>query len=167
LWNAADGTQVWRTDFLNKPVVVTRFSPDGRTLAVGTWGWRVALWRLDDLTAAPRILHLDDVPIYSAIDDIAFHPSGQRIAAATKSGLVRVWDLTTQNVLYDLRATNNPPPQSRTPMDHALTGERMPRLCCGNSTGLFLTAVRPHRTYFFNEHRTGCRSNVTSASTTP
>lgn len=102
------GAVVRTTPFGEKPVVAVRYSPDGSLLAAATWGWRVGLWDGLHLASPPRVLDLDDVPAYAAIDDIAFHPSGRRIAAASKSGRIRVWNLPAGTVAYDLHGHTQP-----------------------------------------------------------
>ena len=108
LWDMASGTEIWRTDFREKPIVDIRFSPNGKHLAVGTWGWRVAVWNLDKKEEPPLELHFDDVPAYSAIDDIVFSPDGKLIAAAAKNGTPRVWELETGKLLFELRGHQQP-----------------------------------------------------------
>jgi WD40 repeat protein len=91
--DAATGEELERMEFGDKPIVAVEFSPDGEKLAVGTWGWRVAIWSFPELGNL-RVLDLDDVPVYAAIDDIAFSPDGSSIAAASKDKIARVWTLT-------------------------------------------------------------------------
>ncbi|MGH7457149.1 MAG: WD40 repeat domain-containing protein, partial [bacterium] len=108
LWEVATGKEIWRTDFREKPILAIRFSPDGKRLAVGTWGWRVGVWNLEKKDEPPMELHFDDVPAYSAIDDIAFSPDGSKIAAATKNSTPRVWELESGKLLFELRGHQQP-----------------------------------------------------------
>ncbi len=108
IWEVATGKEIWRTDFRDKPIVDIHFSPEGKRLAAGTWGWRVAVWNLDNKDEAPLELNFDDVSAYSAIDDIAFSPDGSKIAAATKNATPRVWDLQTGSLRYELRGHQQP-----------------------------------------------------------
>ena len=146
LWNAATGQREWETEFGDKPIVVARFSPDGSRFAVGTWGWRVAAWSRDTL-GSPIIFHFDDVVAYSAIDDIAFSPDGSKIAAATKNGTPRVWDLTTGSLLFELRRHTQPVPAVTFSADgaHIVTGgtDGVVMVWDGH-TGRFLTKLYGH-----------------------
>ncbi len=100
-WRAADGSELHRTEFGAKPIVVVAYSPDGDHLAAGTWGWRVAVWGRDR-AAPPREFDYDDVAAYAAIDDIAFSRDGALIAAASKSGLPRVWNVDSGDLVREL-----------------------------------------------------------------
>ncbi len=101
LWDANTLEKKWETEFGNKPIVIAKFSPDGSHFAVGTWGWKVAVWNTEN-PGEPKVFNLDDVPTYSAIDDIAFSPDGTKIAAASKNGTPRIWSLNSGEKLLDL-----------------------------------------------------------------
>lgn len=106
-WNAATGEKIWGVEYGVKPIVVCRYSPDGSKLAVGTWDWRVIVWDLRSGTA-PKRFDFDDVPAYSAIDDIAWTPDSKAIISATKNGTPRVWDIETGKLRFELRAHTRP-----------------------------------------------------------
>ncbi|HEX2896841.1 MAG TPA: hypothetical protein VHP63_02180, partial [candidate division Zixibacteria bacterium] len=101
LWDALKLEKVWETDYDVKPIVKVKFSPDGSQFAVGTWNWKVAVWDTDK-PEKPKVFDYDDVPKYSAIDDIAFSRDGKKIAAATKCGTPRVWEIATGKKLAEL-----------------------------------------------------------------
>ena len=84
LFDAASGKELWRTGYDVKPIVDIEFSSDGKYFAIGTWNWRVAVW---DVSRAELVRDFDynDVPVYSAIDDITFSADGKHVAAASKS----------------------------------------------------------------------------------
>ena len=107
LWDVSMMAKLWEREFGEKPIVIVRFSPDGSHFAVGTWGWKVAVWNTEKL-GEPKVFDLDDVPRYSAIDDIAFSPDGTKIAAASKNGTPRVWSLITGEKLLDLHGHKQP-----------------------------------------------------------
>ncbi len=107
LWDANSLVKLWETEFGEKPIVTVRFSPDGSHFAVGTWGWKVAVW-ITENPGEPKVFDLDDVPTYSAIDDIAFSPDGTKIAAASKNGTPRVWNIETGEKLLELHGHNQP-----------------------------------------------------------
>ncbi|MGH8015670.1 MAG: WD40 repeat domain-containing protein, partial [Candidatus Zixiibacteriota bacterium] len=107
LWDANTFEKTWETDFDVKPIVKVKFSPDGSQFAVGTWGWKVGVWE----TANPvesAVFDFDDVPTYSAIDDIAFSPDGKKIAAASRNGSPRVWSLETGEKILELHGHDKP-----------------------------------------------------------
>lgn len=106
LWNAESGEQIWKTDFGVKPIVTIQFSPDGKRLAAGTWDAIVGVWNTADLSK-PTELNFRDVAQYSAIDDIAFDPTGNRLIAASKNGKPRIWDLEKNEIEKDLREHTN------------------------------------------------------------
>lgn len=107
LWDVAKGSESWRTIFGVKPIVAARFSSDGERFAVGTWDAKVGLWNSRDLSAAPQELNFADLVNYSAIDDIAFSPDGLRLAAASKSGAPRIWDLAEGRLRQELHGHAN------------------------------------------------------------
>ncbi|NUO78920.1 WD40 repeat domain-containing protein, partial [candidate division KSB1 bacterium] len=107
LWDMAGGKEIWRTHYDTHPLVDIRFSPGGNLLAVGSWQQNVGIWNLEDKTT-PRIFSFDDAPAYSAVDDIAFSPDGRFIAAATKNGTPRVWEVESGALRYELRGHQQP-----------------------------------------------------------
>ncbi len=106
-WNTRTGEKVWGTEYGVKPIVVCRYSPDGTKLAVGTWDWRVAIWNLSS-ARDPIEFDFDDVPEYSAIDDIAWSPDGRFILSGTRNGTPRVWDVETHALRYELSGHKRP-----------------------------------------------------------
>jgi WD40 repeat protein len=77
---------------------VARLAPDGRRLAIGFSSWRnrkgedfaVGIYRLDDPRAGRRL----EGP-KTAVFDLAFDPSGTRLAAACGDGGLYVWEFGT------------------------------------------------------------------------
>jgi len=64
-------------------------SPDGRLLAVTTFGGSVFVWnaKTGDPYGAP--LTVDTSPV----NEVAFSPDGQRIATAGLDNLIRIWNV--------------------------------------------------------------------------
>lgn len=70
-------------------VMTVAFSPDGQTLASGSWDRTVRIWDLRQPQTPPRILATLDGGVWS----VAFSFDGQRLAAGSDDGMVRLWDL--------------------------------------------------------------------------
>jgi WD40 repeat protein len=99
LWNTSDPLHITalgaplRTDGSQADAVA--MSPDGKTLAAGTDGGQVLLWRLRS-GAAPQAASLPQPPSPPrAVDAIAFSPDGHTLAAAGKAEQVWLWTLAT------------------------------------------------------------------------
>ncbi len=105
-WAVNDGSQLWKTEFGVKPIVTARYSPDGKHFAVGTWDALVGVWSVEEL-GEPKVFDFSDRPQYSAIDDIAFSPDSNLIAAATKNGTPRIWSLLDSQPPVDMAGHTN------------------------------------------------------------
>ena len=76
------------------------FSPDGQLLVVaGDEGIELL-----DIVDQKRI---DTIPTSKPIYSVTFHPNGARLAIVTADGLVRVWDLLTDKVAFELTHDSN------------------------------------------------------------
>jgi serine/threonine protein kinase/sugar lactone lactonase YvrE/tetratricopeptide (TPR) repeat protein len=75
------------------------FSPDGQTLASGSWDHTIKLWRVEDGT----LLHtLSGHQRY--ISGLAFSPDGQTLASGSADGTIRLWrveDGTLEQIMGD------------------------------------------------------------------
>lgn len=84
-------------------------SPDGRTLASGSWNGDVVIWR--DLPtpqapdARPRLERLDPMPGIErvAINSLAFSPRGRWLAAGGHEGSVFVWEASRPAMAESVR----------------------------------------------------------------
>jgi WD40 repeat protein len=68
------------------------FSPDGRSLAVGSQRGTISLWSLDQPDRAQLALHLPGHR--GMVSNLVYDPRGRRLASATYvDSIVEVWDL--------------------------------------------------------------------------
>jgi dipeptidyl aminopeptidase/acylaminoacyl peptidase len=76
-------------------VYCVAFSPDGKTVAAGSWEYAVRLW---DMSSGKEVRRLKswDLPITS----IAFTPDGKLLAVAGWDGIVRLWELLTGQEIH-------------------------------------------------------------------
>ena len=83
-----------RTLRFDEPVIA-RFSPDGRSLAVGTRTGRWQVWSTEDWKPVTRFLAGDGGGILSA----AISRDGRTLVTAGVTGTVRMWDIETQQAI--------------------------------------------------------------------
>ena len=79
------------------------FSPDGRTLASGSWGGTIRLW--DTATAKQKYILIGHT---ERINSVAFSPDGQTIASGSgiwtrNDNTIRLWDTATAKQKYILQ----------------------------------------------------------------
>ena len=91
LWDVATGRQVGHGFGSDSPGAASEaFSPDGKILAIGTYGGSVQLW---DIATAQQIGSLDTHS--GQVDSVAFSPDGKTLATGDDSGAARLWDIAT------------------------------------------------------------------------
>ena len=74
------------------------YSPDGRTLASGSWRGRIWLW---DAVTHHESLGSDQANL-SSIVCLAYAPDGRSLATGHEDGVVRLWDPETGKLLHAL-----------------------------------------------------------------
>lgn len=104
LFDARTGARKRAIDFGAKPITAVRFSPDARSLAAATWDSWLGLWDLTS-NAEPVIAKVSpEDGAYAAMQSLAYHPNGKRVAVAGKDGRVRVFDSKTGGVERSIQA---------------------------------------------------------------
>ncbi|MEQ8786084.1 MAG: M56 family metallopeptidase [Pirellulaceae bacterium] len=82
---------------LNAPISDIEFSPDGRTLAVGTYGTKLNLSLWDVETSEKRC---DLLGHSEGVRQVVFSSDGKRLASCGWDKTARIWDLKTQKSLH-------------------------------------------------------------------
>jgi WD40 repeat protein len=97
LWNITDPARPVRVGRplpgLTGAVTAYAFSPDGQTLAVGTFPGRIRLYAIAD----PGHPLMDDTPLVNSgmpISSLAFSRDGHTLAAGSRDNAIRLWDVT-------------------------------------------------------------------------
>ena len=80
----------------HEDVTAVSFSPDGKTLASGSWDKTVRVW---DLAAGKELQRLSHD---SYVTTVSFSPDGKTFASGSEDKTVRVWDLATGKELHRL-----------------------------------------------------------------
>ncbi len=94
IYDAATGQRRHRLTFLDKPIVSVAWSPDGASLAAGTWGHALAVWDTALWTKPPLILVPEQQNgSYPAVQSVAFLPDSRHVLAGYKDSQARLWDL--------------------------------------------------------------------------
>jgi serine/threonine protein kinase/Tol biopolymer transport system component len=88
-------------------VLSVAFSPDGHTLAAGSWDDTVRLWNVRN-PASPKSLGQPLAGSGGAVDSVAFSPDGHTLAAGSTDHTVQLWNVKN--------------PASPTPFGRPLTG---------------------------------------------
>lgn len=98
--NAVSGDLVKSLEFGTHPITGIAFSPDGATLAAGTWepDGTVALWNTSDWSRPARLVPGGEAE-YKAVQNIAFSHDGKTLDAGYKDGRARLWDVAGRKVL--------------------------------------------------------------------
>ena len=95
LWDANNGALICNKLFEVNDVAVTRFSPDGRFLAVERISEHaIELWNLEDNKDPRRFLY----PLGNKIPSLRFSPTSDSLMAAFWGEAMYLWRLNTQEM---------------------------------------------------------------------
>ncbi|HEY7116581.1 MAG TPA: c-type cytochrome domain-containing protein, partial [Tepidisphaeraceae bacterium] len=90
IWNVADGKRLRRFTGHKDALYAVAISPDGKTLATGSYDQRIILWDLSQ--DPPKPLHTLEGH-NGAVFDLAFRPDGKVLASASADRTVKLWDV--------------------------------------------------------------------------
>ena len=84
------------------PVYSVAFSPDGRTLASGSYDNTIKLWDVQSQREIATLTGHSD-PVYS----VAFSPDGRTLASGTWDKTIKLWDVQSQRQIATLTGHSN------------------------------------------------------------
>lgn len=150
LWNVQTGQLLDRLSGHEGPVSTLAFTPDGGTLASGSWDRTIRLWSIFSRTQSSEPLQLA-----SDLLCITIRPDSSQLAAATLDGQLTFWTLSTstQSSVLDARrdissgrslssrrtAANSPGTKQFKTITYSADGSCL--LAAGNSKYICLYAV--------------------------
>ncbi|HKQ38741.1 MAG TPA: c-type cytochrome domain-containing protein, partial [Verrucomicrobiae bacterium] len=89
-WNVADGKLVRKWEAHRDAIYGLALSPDGKTLATGSYDQKIKLWKVESG---------DEIRTLSGhngcVFDLAFRPDGKLLASASADRTVKLWDVAT------------------------------------------------------------------------
>lgn len=103
--NPADATQIGSLTGPAGRVHSVAFSPDGRTLAAGSYDDTIWLWNVTNPADATQIGSLTGHT--GPINSVAFSPDGRTLAAGSADGTIRLWNLDVDQAIDRICATTS------------------------------------------------------------
>ncbi len=94
LWNIATGALIETMDEFNNAIVTLAWSPDGQLIAAGDE------WSKTKILSAVTYEVVREFNAYS--ESVAFSPNGQYLAGGGQNGFVRIWNVTTGQIVIAL-----------------------------------------------------------------
>ncbi len=93
LWDVATRQNIATLEGHSGSVESVSFSPDGSTLASGSWDDTIKLW---DVATRRNIATLEGHS--GLVHSVSFSPDGRTLASGSWNGIVLLWDVATRNV---------------------------------------------------------------------
>ncbi|MGM0556043.1 MAG: caspase family protein [Myxococcota bacterium] len=96
LWDVESGRELTTLQSYSGTAAITdiKFSPDGRTLASGSWGGWINLW---DVESGKELKISPGTGIYEFgghyVTSIAYSPDGRAVASGSNDKAIRIWDV--------------------------------------------------------------------------
>ncbi len=89
-WRVADGTLVRKYEGHRDALYALALSPDGKTLATGSYDQKIKLWNVED-GAEIRVLKGHIGGVYG----LSFRPDGKVLASASGDRTIKLWEVAT------------------------------------------------------------------------
>jgi len=95
LWNWHTGELLRTFTAHSEAIWSVAISPDGQTLATGSWDHSIKLWDLEELESryfnnTPKQILLGHG---EKVQSVAFSPNGKTLASGDLAGTVKLWDV--------------------------------------------------------------------------
>src|SRR4051812_12509591 len=89
-WNTAEGTMVRMIEGHADAIYAIALSPDGKTLASGSYDQKIKLWNVADGTELKTLSGHN-----GAVFGVTFRPDGKLLASASADRTVKLWDVAS------------------------------------------------------------------------
>ena len=105
VWETTSGRETTSVQVSDIYMVAIRFSSNGKLLALvgNNLVLRSGEARIVDIDARREIMQLRGHAI--VVNDVAFHPDGQRVATCSADGTIRIWDIPTGQEILTLKGS--------------------------------------------------------------